>query len=140
MNNIIWAFVAGIGFGVFQTLNRKAGQQLDPLRGTFILLIFSSIMMIVLAVTTTDVSVIRSSPPLAIVYFVIAGFIHFFVGWTLLSISQKQIGAARTGAAIGTLPVFGLVIDVLLYGEPITLPLLLGVALVVGGVYMISFR
>ena len=140
MNSIIWAFVAGIGFGVFQTLNRKAGQQLDPLRGTFILLIFSSLLMIVLAVTTTNVRVVQSSPPTAILYFVIAGFIHFFVGWTLLSISQNRIGAARTGAIIGTLPVFGLIIDVVLYGETLTPPLLLGVALVVAGMYMISLR
>ena len=39
-------------------------------------------------------------------YFGLAGFIHFFVGWTLLSISQKRIGAARTSAIMGVTPFF----------------------------------
>lgn len=140
MNGILWAIMAGLGFGIFQTLNRKAGESLDALRGTFILIFISAIILIVIAVTTADVTLLQTAPTVAIISFGVAGFIHFFIGWTLISVSQKQIGAARTGAVIGTMPLFGLVIDVVLYQEAITLPLLLGVFLIVGGVIVISLK
>lgn len=140
MSGVIWAILAGLGFGVFQTLNRKAGESLDALRGTFILIAISAVILIVIAILTTDISVLATTPASAFLSFAIAGFIHFFIGWTLISYSQKQIGAARTGAVIGTMPLFGLVIDILLYNEPITFPLLLGVSLIVGGVIIISLK
>lgn len=140
MNGIIWAILAGFGFGIFQTLNRKAGQHLDALRGTFILILISAVILILIAIATTDVSILQTAPATALLSFAIAGFIHFFVGWTLISVSQAQIGAARTGAVIGTMPLFGLVIDILFYQEPITVPLLLGVFLIVGGVIVVSLK
>lgn len=140
MSGILWAIAAGLGFGVFQTLNRKAGEDLDPIRGTFILLAVSSLLLIVAAVLTTDVTLLWTSPPSAILYFVAAGFIHFFIGWTLISISQSHIGAARTGAVIGTMPLFGLVIDLTLYREVFSWQTLLGLLLIVVGIYVISFR
>ena len=112
MSGIVWAILAGLGFGIFQTLNRKASENLDALRGTFILIVISAIILIVISIITVDFAVIQSAPLMAIFYFGLAGFIHFFVGWTLLSYSQMQIGAARTGAIIGTMPLFGLVIDI----------------------------
>ena len=45
MSGIIWAIIAGIGFGLFQILNRKAGSQIDALRGTFSLLAISAIVL-----------------------------------------------------------------------------------------------
>jgi len=140
MNGVLYAIAAGIGFGFFQTMNRKAGQDIDPLRGTLSLLVVSAIILAVIAMATTDLNILWSAPPGAILAFVIAGFIHFFVGWTLISISQNQIGAARTGAVVGTMPLFGLVIDLVIYRETFSLPALLGVFLVVAGVYIVSYR
>jgi len=33
MSGIIWAFIAAISFGLFQTINRKAGIQIHPVAG-----------------------------------------------------------------------------------------------------------
>ena len=99
MSGVFWAVAAGFGFGLFQTFHRKAGQNLDALRGTFILLAVSSAILIAAAVLTSDVSMLQSASLGALLAFAVAGFIHFFVGWTLIGISQAQIGAARTSAA-----------------------------------------
>lgn len=140
MSGIVWAVMGGIGFGIFQTLNRKAGQNLDAVRGTFILIAVSALILVVVAALTTDITVLTSVPVTALLAFVIAGFIHFFVGWTLISISQRQIGAARTGAVVGTMPLFGLLVDVVFYHETFSWQPLLGVILVVVGVYVVSLR
>ena len=140
MSGIVWAVMGGIGFGIFQTFNRKAGEDLDPLRGTFILIGVSASIMVMIAVLTSDISLLRTAPVTAFLAFIAAGFIHFFVGWTLISISQKQIGAARTGAVVGTMPLFGLLVDVIYYQETFSWQPLLGVFLVVAGVYVVSLR
>jgi drug/metabolite transporter (DMT)-like permease len=137
---IVWAIAAAIGFGLFQALNRKAGQNMDAVRGTFILILVSSVLLIVVALITTEAGVLQTATLSAVFYFSLAGFIHFFIGWTLISISQNQIGAARTGAVLGTMPLFGLAIDILLYHEELKPAVLLGVGLVVAGVFIISYR
>lgn len=140
MSGILWAIAAGIGFGFFQTLNRKAGENLDAMRGTFILLFVSLIVLVVIALLTTNIALLWTMPISAVLAFATAGFIHFFLGWTLLSMSQAQIGAARTGAVVGSMPLFGLLFDILIYKEVFSWQSLLGVCLVVVGVYIISLR
>lgn len=140
MSGIVLAILGGIGFGFFQTFNRKAGESLDPIRGTFIVIAVSALLMVIIAGLTTDTAVLRTAPITALLAFVVAGFIHFFIGWTLISVSQKQIGAARTGAVVGTMPLFGLVVDIVYYGEKFSWEPLLGVSLVVAGVYVVSLR
>jgi drug/metabolite transporter (DMT)-like permease len=140
MTGIYWAIAGGIGFGIFQTLNRKAGEKLDAIRGTFILLLVSTLVLLLLLLLTGDIGLLLTIPLSAVLAFSAAGFIHFFIGWTLISISQNQIGAARTGAVVGSMPLFGLVVDFVIYREVFTWQALLGVFLIVGGVYIISFR
>ena len=141
MNGIGWALAAAVGFGVFQVLHRKAADHLDAIRGTFIVLVVSSLVLIAATLlTTNDISLLRTAPVSAIMAFAAAGFIHFFFGWTMVTVSQNQIGAARTGAIVGTMPVFGLVIDIVLYHEVFSWEPLLGIALIIGGVYIISVR
>ncbi|MEL6270574.1 MAG: DMT family transporter [Chloroflexota bacterium] len=137
---VAWAIAAAIGFGIFQTMNRKAGETLDALRGTFILIMVSSVMLLLGAIFTANVNIIEVITWRAVFWFSLAGFIHFFVGWWILAISQEEIGAARTGAVLGTMPVFGLIIDLTLYREPFSWATVIGVALVVAGVYLISLR
>lgn len=135
---IFWAIMAGVGFGVFQALNRKAGSRIDAYRGTFILLFISAVILAIASVATEDLNQLRTASLSAFFFFGMAGLIHFFAGWTLLSVSQQKIGAARTGAIVGASPLFAVVIAALTLGEFISLPTLLGVILVVGGVYLVS--
>lgn len=138
MTGISWAIVAGVGFGLFQTLNRRTGRGMDVYWATFILLLVSAIVLVVASLATEDVRLLRATPPGTLVNFGLAGFIHFFVGWTLLSVSQKWVGAARTGALVGATPLFATIIAALTLGEILHPYTLLGVMLVVAGVYLIS--
>jgi drug/metabolite transporter (DMT)-like permease len=130
--------VAGVGFGVFQSFNRRAGRSIDPFWSTFISLLVSSVILVLVSLLTEDLHLLQTAPPKAFVNFGLAGFVHFLLGWTFLSLSQKQIGAARTGALVGATPLFAFVVGVLAFGEYLNLPILVGTILVLAGVYLVS--
>lgn len=138
MTGILWAIVAGIGFGFFQLINRKAGRQMDIYQATFTLLLVSSLILVTASLLLEDLQLLRDAPWSAYFYFALAGLLHFFLGWTLLSVSQKRIGAARTGALIGATPVFAAILAALMLGEVLSWATLAGVLLVTIGVYIIS--
>ncbi len=135
---IFWGVVAGVSFGVFQIMNRQAGKGMGVFEATFLLLFASSVVLTIAAVLTEDLNILWAAPWQAWGYFIAAGFIHFFVGWTLLSVSQKRIGAARTGALVGAIPLFATIFAVIALQEWLTVPSLIGVLLVVAGVYTVS--
>jgi drug/metabolite transporter (DMT)-like permease len=138
VSGVSWAIVAGLGFGAFQSFNRRAGRSIDSYLSTFMLLVVSSIVLVVVSLLTEDLSPLREAPLMAYVNFGLAGFVHFFLGWTFLTLSQKLIGAARTGALIGTTPVFAFAVGLVFFGEVLSLPVLIGVILVMSGVYLVS--
>ena len=138
MTGVLWATVAGLGFGVFQSFNRRAGRSIDSYLSTFMLLVASSIVLVVVSLLTEDLGPLKEAPLMAYVNFGLAGFVHFFLGWTFLTLSQKLVGAARTGALIGTTPIFAFAVGLVFFGEVLSLPVLIGVLLVIAGVYLVS--
>jgi drug/metabolite transporter (DMT)-like permease len=138
VTGVLWAILAGLGFGVFQAFNRRAGRSIDSNLSTFMLLVVSAIILAVVSLLTEDLSMLRHTSLMAYVNFGLAGFVHFYLGWTFLNISQKRIGASRTGALIGTTPLFAFVVGLVFFGETLNLPIIVGIMLVVGGVYLVS--
>ncbi len=139
MVGVLWAVLAGVGFGMFQTFNRKAGRGMDAQWATFILLLVSALILAFASLVTQDlVTLLRAAPLTAVINFGLAGLIHFFLGWSFLTISQQRVGAARTGALVGATPLFATFIAALALGEFLRLPILLGIGLVVAGVYLVS--
>ena len=140
MNGALWALVAGVGFGLFQTTNRRAVAGMDVYLATFIQLVVSALVLAGIALLTEDVSILFTAPFSAILNFAAAGFFHFFIGWTFLNASQKRVGAARTSPLIGTTPLFATVIAALALREFPSLWALFGIILIVIGAYVISER
>jgi len=138
MTGAYWAVAAGLGFGLFQTVNRRAVQGMDVFFATFIQLIVSAIVLAGIALLTEDVKPLFSAPISAILNFAAAGFFHFFIGWTFLNASQKSIGAARTSPLIGTTPLFASVLAALTLREFPGPLAVLGIVLIVAGAYVIS--
>ncbi|MGD8820078.1 MAG: DMT family transporter [Anaerolineae bacterium] len=138
MTGVLWAIVAGVGFGVFQAFNRRAGRSIDSYLSTFLLLLCSSITLVIVSVLTEDLGPLSEAPWTAYLNFGLAGFVHFLLGWTFLTLSQKRVGAARTGALIGTTPLFAFAVGLVFFGETLSLPVIIGVVLVMGGVYLVS--
>jgi drug/metabolite transporter (DMT)-like permease len=130
--------IAGAGFGVFQSFNRRAGRSIDSYVSTFLLLVVSSIILVVISLLMEDLSLLGQASLMSIVNFGLAGFVHFFLGWTFLNLSQKRVGAARTSALIGTTPLFAFIVGLLFFGEVLSLPVIIGIILLIAGAYLVS--
>jgi len=140
MTGALWATLSGILFGIFHAFNRRGGRSFDASIATFILLVGSAIILAIASVLTEDLGLLHGISFITLANFGLAGMIHFYFGWTLLTISQKKVGAARTGALSGTTPLFALFVSALAYNEYLYLPVLAGIFMLVAGVYMISFE
>ena len=135
---MIWAAVAGVGFGLFQSTNRAALRGVDPYTSTFLQLLVSTVILAAVALATGDLGRLAGAPASAWWAFSVAGLVHFFVGWTLLNLSQQRLGATRTSPLIATTPLFGVVIAALTIHEVPGVRALAGVALIVVGVYAVE--
>jgi drug/metabolite transporter (DMT)-like permease len=138
MSGVVWACLAGVGFGLFQSVNRLAITGLDVLRSTFIQLVVSVLVLGSMCLVTEDLGDLWNMPVSAIANFSAAGLIHFFVGWTLLNASQRRLGATRTSPLLATTPMFGAAIAAVTLGEIPGLGSLLGIALIMAGVNVVA--
>ena len=135
------AAAAGLGFGVFQTLNRRAvGGMKDAYLATFLQLLTALAVLVVASLSTEDLGLLGDATALSLFYFSLAGVIHFSLGWTLLNMSQMRIGAARSSPLLATTPVFGAVIAILILQEVPAAVVWLGVGLVTAGALVVSLE
>ena len=60
----LWAVASGVGFGVFQTLNRRALSGIDDAYvSTFMQLIVAALVLVVASVATQDLDLVWTPPP-----------------------------------------------------------------------------
>jgi drug/metabolite transporter (DMT)-like permease len=126
MTGAMWAVIAGVGFGVFQSINRRAVRGMDVFQATFLQLLVSAMVLAAITLVTQDLNLLRTAPPGALIHFSLAGLMPFFVGWTFLNASQKRIGASRTSPLIATNPLFAALIAMLTWREFPNLPAWVG--------------
>jgi uncharacterized membrane protein len=114
----LWAAASGIGFGLFQSLNRRALRDIDDaFVSTFLQLAVAAVVLSAACVARGDVEALAGAPLGAIAAFAASGLVHFFLGWTFLNLSQKRIGAARTAPLLTFSPLFGLPIAAVMVGD-----------------------
>jgi DME family drug/metabolite transporter len=138
MVGVAWAAVAGIGFGLFQSVNRAALRGMDAVASTFLQLLISAVVLVAASLATDHPRRLLAAPAAALLSFAAAGLVHFSVGWTLLNLSQQRLGAARTSPLLASTPLFGVVLAAATLHELPSVPELAGVALIVGGVYAVE--
>jgi drug/metabolite transporter (DMT)-like permease len=140
MQGVFQGAIAGIVFGLYQTANRRASYHLTSVLSTFLLILTASLFLALVVAATGGLADLRFLTFRAVIYLGLAGFIHFTLGWTFVSFSQKAIGAARTGALVGTAPLFGVMLDIVIYREWPSILTLGAIATVVVGVFLVSHR
>ena len=135
----MWAVAAGLGFGVFQVLNRRALTGLeDAYLSTFVQLVVAALVLAAAAIATQDLALLGDATTWSLFAFAAAGVVHFLFGWTFLNLSQQRIGAARTAPLLTTTPLFGLVIAAVTLGQFPRAVVLLAIAPMVAGAYVLA--
>jgi drug/metabolite transporter (DMT)-like permease len=141
VSGVLWATASGIGFGLFQSLNRRAIRGIeDPWVSTFLQLSVATAVLVIASVLSEDVSRLGDASGEAIALFAIAGIIHFVLGWLLLNMSQMRIGASRTAPLITLTPLFGVVLAVIALGELPRPAALAAIVPIIAGAWLLASR
>jgi len=120
-------------------VNVRAVRQLDDVYlSTFLQLVVAAIVSALVCALSGDLGLLGDLSAWALGSFMIAGALHFFLGWTLLNISQHRIGAARSSPLLSTVPLWGLAIAAVVYGELPHAEALAGIVLMVAGALTVS--
>jgi drug/metabolite transporter (DMT)-like permease len=135
---VLWSLLAALGFGFTQTLNRKSNLLVGPYRTAFGLLVFVELVLVARITVGGDWGPLADLRPATAALFVAAALIHFMLAWTLLALSQFQIGVARTGAVTSAAPLVGAVNAAIFLAEPLTVWTLVGVVSSMLGVALVS--
>jgi drug/metabolite transporter (DMT)-like permease len=139
VSGVIWGAASGLGFGLFQAVNVRAVRQLDDVYlSTFLQLVVAAIVSALLCALSGELDLLGDVSAWGFGSFVIAGALHFFLGWTLLNISQHRIGAARSSPLLATVPLWGLAIAAVVYGELPGAEAIAGIVLMVAGALTVS--
>jgi drug/metabolite transporter (DMT)-like permease len=141
VSGVLWATASGIGFGLFQSVNRRAIRGIeDPWVSTFLQLSVATGILVVASLLSEDLGQLGDASGEAIGLFAIAGIIHFVLGWLFLNVSQMRIGASRTAPLITLSPLFGLALAALTLGELPTVAVLAAIVPIMVGAWLLATR
>ena len=141
MSGVLWATASGIGFGLFQSVNRRAIRGIeDPYVSTFLQLSVATAILVLASLLSEDLSQLGGASDDAIALFALAGVIHFVLGWLFLNMSQARIGASRTAPLITLTPLFGVVLAALALGELPSAAAVAAMAPIVVGAWLLASR
>jgi hypothetical protein len=73
MTGAMWAVTAGVGFGLFQSINRRAVHGMDVYQATFLQLLVSAIVLAAISLATQDLNMLRVATLGTLVSFGLAG-------------------------------------------------------------------
>jgi drug/metabolite transporter (DMT)-like permease len=139
VSGVLWATAAGIGFGLFQSVNRRALRDIeDPYVSTFLQLAVATAILVVASLVSEDLSQLGDASGEAIALFALVGVIHFVLGWLFLNLSQMRIGASRTAPLITLTPLFGIALAAVTLGELPSLGALGAIVPVVIGAWILA--
>ena len=139
MTASLWAVASGIGFGLFQSLNRRALVDIeDPYVSTFLNLVIAALALLGVALATEDLTRLLDAGAWPLIAFAAAGVVHFLLGWTFLNLSQRRIGAARTSPLLTMTPLFALVVAAITLGQLPGAAALAAIVPMVAGAYLVS--
>jgi drug/metabolite transporter (DMT)-like permease len=139
VSGVLWATASGIGFGLFQSLNRRAIRGIeDPYVSTFLQLSVATAILVVASLASEDLGQLGDASGRTIGIFALAGIIHFVLGWLFLNMSQARIGASRTAPLITLSPLFGLGLAVVLLGELPQAAALVAIVPIMAGAWLVA--
>jgi drug/metabolite transporter (DMT)-like permease len=141
VSGVLWATASGMGFGLFQSLNRRAIRGIeDPYVSTFLQLSVATAILVVASLASEDLSQLGAASGSAIAIFALAGIIHFVLGWLLLNVSQARIGASRTAPLITLTPLFGVALAAVALGELPSAAALTAILPIMAGAWLLASR
>jgi len=134
---ILYAIVAGLFWGTSPVLVKRGLVHADVSAAT--LYQQATILVTLLVAALMDGELFAGGiAPLAIAVFAGTGVVGAYLGRTLFVKTVDQIGAARAQSLNNSSPLITVLLAALFLGEPLTLAVLIGVVLIISGVFFIA--
>lgn len=121
---------------VYTLVGKRVMGELSPLVATTYACLVGTAVLLLIALGEGLVTQWAQVAPMAWWGVLYLGALGTAVGFSWYYVGVRAIGTARASIFINLVPVFAITFAALLLGEPITLPLLVGGALVIAGVYL----
>ncbi len=134
--DIIFSILASIGFSISHISIRQGVERLGILLGLLIMLLSGMGITLMAAFLIEGFEMLTTASILSILYFAVAGLIHFFGGWGFMNAGSMRIGAARFGAMTSTTPMFASFLAFLVFQETLNLQITSGIGMIVVGIYL----
>jgi drug/metabolite transporter (DMT)-like permease len=136
MRGEFFAVIAALCFGLFHLFNHRGAHKLSVIWSTFLVQLISAIVLTFGLLLTQGRSNFLKITSVAIVIYSLATITQNVFGLTLLRISQKRMGAPRTGNLVGTSPLFAVIIAAIFLQEIPSLVAFVGILIVVSGIFV----
>ncbi|MGK9419192.1 DMT family transporter [Pseudomonas cedrina] len=133
---LIFGCVAG--WGIYSLLSRELNQSLGPLQTVTWSILLGTLMLIVVTLVMGRFSLeamgrLHSPQVLSLMYLGVLGSALAYIGYYD---GIRQIGATRAGVFIALNPLTAVICGALLLGEQLTLPMMIGGAVILSGIYL----
>jgi len=138
---LVFAILAAVSFSISTVYLRKAVSQTGESFTAVITAAFTGIpLFAVLVFFSGEWSKLCTISGRAIILLGIAGIIHFVAGRLLAYNAYRLIGANKTAAFLRSSPFYTLILGFVFLNESITVLIILGVLLIVGGAILVSIE
>lgn len=136
MNGVILALISSVWFAATAVLARIGVRYILPLPGTLISLTISMLVTLVIAMIIHPQDMLQPGMS-ALVLAMITALLSYPIGRLLSFTGMKIIGVAKSSTIVGSAPLFATATAVLVTGESVTLPILVGGVTIVTGMMLI---
>lgn len=129
---------AAILFAVSQISVRQGVMKLGVSTGVALMLLSATLSTAILAFLLDKVEILLSASISGVLFFAMAGVIHFIGGWGFLNASASRIGPTRVGATTSMTPLFAAVLALVSLNQSMNQYIIGGIMMIVLGIYIVS--
>ena len=136
MPGVVFSLLAATGFGATAVFARLGLQHIRPTSGTLISLMVSTALAMIVALSLHSREIFGLDGAVFL-WLALAGALNFPLGRLLNYTGVLFAGVSRASTIVGISPLFAAAFAVLVAGESVNAPILLGTVSIVGGLAMI---
>jgi drug/metabolite transporter (DMT)-like permease len=133
---IAFSIGAAVFFSLSHIFVRRGVGELGVPIGTSIMLAMGSVTTILIALFVEGTQILLTASLTGLLYFAIAGAIHFVGGWGFMNASASRIGATRVSAMASLTPLFAAILAFFTLDETLNWYVATGILLITIGIYL----
>jgi len=137
---VIYALLSAACFAANRVSVRKGALVGDVYIGTILTVFIGPFLIGFYALLVGQLGMVTQFTPGGYASLIIAGIIHFFAGRFLTYHAIHYLGANRVGVLSSLVPLWSIFLGVLVLNERLSVPLAIGIFLILGGTFLASYK